>query len=333
MRSNKINYLIVGSFVIVVLVGLVSSIAILSGQTGPTEAYHAYYRNVTGVKFGSQVFYEGYPIGQVRAVTPEDRNARMEFRVDFDVRKGWRIPADSVAEIGTASLLSAVSLNISAGSSTSALSAGDQIVTREAVNIMDVVASVAGDINDITENNIKPLLENLTRSGSVLAHLMENDGQIIVSQVRALIDDLSERAPAVTENIEHFSLNLKSLGNSLSASSGQLEAFLTDANREQLEGIIDNVDKASADLDLLMRNTGSMIATLDNMVAANQGDIMTVTDDLRHSAATIARYVDSINLNLDGAARNMYEFSRAIRKNPGLLLGGTAPTDNAEVAK
>ncbi len=333
MRSNKINYLIVGSFVIVVLVGLVFSIAILSGQTGPTESYHAYYRNVTGVKFGSQVFYEGYPIGQVRTVTPEERNTRMEFRVDFDIRKDWRIPSDSVAEIGASSLLSAVSLNISAGSSPSALSAGDQILTREAVNIMDVVASVAGDITDITENNIKPLLENLTRSGGVLANLMENDGQIIVSQVRALIDDLSERAPVVTNNVEHFSKNLRSLGNSLSTSAGQLEAFLTKENRTQLEGIIDHIDKASADLDALMGKTSSLVTTVDQMIQANQGDIMTVTDDLRHSAATIARYVDSINLNLDGAARNMYEFSRQIRQNPGLLLGGSAPMDNAEVKR
>ena len=36
-----------------------------------------------------------------------------------------------------------------------------------------------------------------------------------------------------------------------------------------------------------------------------------------------------MNQNLEGAARNMYEFSRQIRQNPGLLLGGTPPEDAA----
>jgi phospholipid/cholesterol/gamma-HCH transport system substrate-binding protein len=36
-----------------------------------------------------------------------------------------------------------------------------------------------------------------------------------------------------------------------------------------------------------------------------------------------------INQNLEGAARNMFEFSRQIRQNPGLLLGGKPPTDEA----
>mgnify|MGYP003981785887 FL=1 len=85
MRSNKINYLVVGTFVLLTIGGLVVSIAWLLGQTGPVESYHAIYRNVTGVKFGSQVFYEGYPIGQITEVVPEERDGRMVFRIDFDV--------------------------------------------------------------------------------------------------------------------------------------------------------------------------------------------------------------------------------------------------------
>jgi phospholipid/cholesterol/gamma-HCH transport system substrate-binding protein len=51
--------------------------------------------------------------------------------------------------------------------------------------------------------------------------------------------------------------------------------------------------------------------------------------DLRYIVESIARRIDSMNQNLEGAARNMYEFSRQIRQNPGLLLGGTPPEDAA----
>jgi len=305
MRSNKINYLIVGSFVIVMLVGLVVSIAILSGRTGPVEAYHAYYRNVTGVKFGSQVLYEGYPIGQVIDVTPEERNSRMEFRIDFDVQKGWRIPSASVAEIGSSSLLSAVSLNISAGSSVSALNPGDQMVAREASNIFDVVETVAGNITEITEDNIKPFLEQLTRSGSVLAQILEKDGTVIVSQVRSILDDLTLRAAGITDNIEQFSNDLENLGSSLNRSANQLDAFLTEENRLKLEGIIDHVDRAATSMDHLMIEANALTTTATEMIEANHDDIIAVTGDLRHTAATVARNIDSINHHLEGAARNM----------------------------
>ena len=110
MRTSKINYFVVGLFVIAMIIGLVAAVALLTGRTGATDSYHAYYSNVTGVKFGTQVVYEGYPIGQVTEVTPEEKDGRMRFRVDFDVIEGWRIPDDSIAEIAAPGLLAAVTL-------------------------------------------------------------------------------------------------------------------------------------------------------------------------------------------------------------------------------
>ena len=124
MRTSKINYFIVGLFVIVMIVGLVVSVALLTGRTGATDGYHAYYSNVTGVKFGTQVVYEGYPIGQVIEVVPEEQDGRMRFRVNFDVVQGWRIPDDSIVEIAAPGLLAAVTLAVNAGESATALDPG-----------------------------------------------------------------------------------------------------------------------------------------------------------------------------------------------------------------
>ena len=53
--------------------------------------------------------------------------------------------------------------------------------------------------------------------------------------------------------------------------------------------------------------------------------------DLRYTLSTVAQRIDAMTYNMEGASRNMYEFSRQIRLNPGLLLGGTPPTDEARV--
>lgn len=330
MRSNKINYLVVGCFVLITLVGLVIAIAWLTGRTGPTESYHAIYRNVTGVKFGSQVLYEGYPIGQVTEVTPVDRSGRMEFRVDFDIKEGCRLPDDSIAQIGASSLLSAISLNVTAGGSMTALKPGDRILSREAANLFDVVASVAGQISEMADSSLKPLLEQLTRGGGVLSDMLEDDGRIIVERVRDLVEDLSLRAPEITDDFESFANDLGSLGVNLNRSADELNEFLTPENRIKVEGVLDHLDRAATSLDLLMIEANAMIGTANELLDANHEDVTEATDDLRYTAASVSRYVDSINHSLDGAARNMYEFSRQIRQNPGLLLGGTPPADNAE---
>ena len=120
MKSNKINYFIVGTFVIAMIVGLVGAVAMLTGYSGSTDTYYAVYRNITGVKFGTQVMYEGYPIGQVTEVTPTPDDQGMKFRVDLEVIEGWRIPADSQAQIAAPGLLAAVTISIKAGESTAA---------------------------------------------------------------------------------------------------------------------------------------------------------------------------------------------------------------------
>ena len=48
---------------------------------------------------------------------------------------------------------------------------------------------------------------------------------------------------------------------------------------------------------------------------------------MRYTMETIAERIDSVTYNLEGTSRNLYEFSRQIRINPGLLLGGTEPAE------
>ena len=55
------------------------------------------------------------------------------------------------------------------------------------------------------------------------------------------------------------------------------------------------------------------------------GDVKKSFSDTRYVVESIARNIDSINQNMNGAARNLNEFTRQIRNNPGLLLGGSAP--------
>jgi phospholipid/cholesterol/gamma-HCH transport system substrate-binding protein len=48
----------------------------------------------------------------------------------------------------------------------------------------------------------------------------------------------------------------------------------------------------------------------------------------------VAQHIDAVAQNLEGTSRNMAEFSRRLKANPGLLLrGGRPETDEAELRR
>ena len=315
MNTAKINYIAVGAFVTATLIGLVVAIAMLTGRTGATDSYHAIYKNITGVKFGTQVLYEGYPIGQVESVSPVAAGGTMLFRVDFEISEGWQIPDDSMARIGASGLLSAITINIDAGTSPIAHKPGTEVNAQEASDLFKVMSGVAGDISSLAENDLRPLLATMNTAVGNFAitvetvnDLLDEDGQRMIKQFAAVADDLSglvldlnDRLPRIAKNVDDSTANFADLSKDLSETRGKLDQLLGTADE--------------------------LMSTSNAMVGENRDEVRKSIEDLKHVTDSLARHIDSVNQNVEGTARNMYEFSREIRQNPGLLLSGTAPQE------
>ncbi len=329
MRSNKINYVLVGIFVMATAFALVVAVLTLSGNRGSTDSYHAIYRNVTGVKFGTQILYEGYPIGQVEEVTPVAQGGGMRFRVDLSVAEGWQIPADSVAAIEAPSLLSAIVIAVSEGESKSALKPGDRIESREAENLFNVMSSVAEQIKDIALNDLRPLLATVNQAASTFGSILGDEGEALITELSTLAKELSARVPVIVGDVED-------LTGQLQLTAGELDKLFSPGNRKVVEGVLGKADKAvgsftefANELRVTRGRLDQLLDSIDTMLVDNKLDVERAIVDLRHVVDSVARHIDALNQNMEGAARNMNEFSRQIRKNPGVLLGGTAPEDQA----
>jgi len=301
MYNRRFNYVIVGVFVTAMLVAGGVSLALVTGRTGPTDTYHVVLDNVSDVKFGTQVRFEGYPIGQVERISPEATAAGVHFRVDVSVEQGWPIPADSVARIGASSFLAAKTIDISGGESAQTLTPGEQIVSAPSADIFTVLAGTAGEFSELNRTAVRPLLATLQR----LAGQLETDAPQITGEIVAFTQHLNRTLAPVEEllakdnlaTVEQSLVNLEYTTVNLAALS------------EQLGGTLARVDRIAANID--------------EMIAANRGHVDQSLKDVRYTLSAISRAVDSIVHNLDGSARNMNEFSRLIRQNPGLLLDGT----------
>jgi len=367
MRSDRINYLVVGSFVLAMVAALVATLAVLTGRTGATDTYFARFRDVTGLQIGTQVLYMGYPVGRVEGIEPVRTEAGLRYDVALSVKAGWRIPEDSVVKITAPGLLSAFTVDVRAGESQSALEPGAHIAAKESAGVFTAVQDTADLIHELAEQTVQPLLVDLNRYVQSFGELLERDVSGIVDDLDTLTGALARDAPGILanfraasvrleatsarleemlgpantervagtlENVEVLSANLREASKEVTAASGELRRMLGAESREKVHRALDNVEAASANvleltsrLDSTREQLDRVLAVLGDALGESGDDLGESIRHLRHILATISRDIDTMTYNLQGTARNMYEFSREIRRNPGLLLRGAPPAD------
>lgn len=291
MRDDRVNYLWVGTFVLVVGVGLVVALALLSGRTGAMASYHSVFRNVTGLVPGTPVLFEGYRIGQVEGIVPVRDDGDPRFRVEVAVQRDWPIPEDSTAVISAPGLLAAFTLEIRAGDSATPLPPGAEIPADESPGLLDRVSGLAGDLEPV-----------------------------FVS--------LGERVPAILENVESITRRVSVVSDRLDrilAPEGEVGTLLGTVNdtAATLGTLTRELGSTRASLD-------EVLVHLDEALESNRGRLDRSLIDLARTLESVSRHVDAVAQNLEGASRNLYEFSRTIRNNPGALLSAEPPPDEAQ---
>lgn len=309
LKNAKANYVIVGTFVIACVAGLIVAVAMLTGRTGAVDTYYTVYNSVQGLKFGTQVVYEGYPVGQVEEIKPIKQDGRMRFEVEMSIAEGWDIPDDSYAAVSSAGLLSALTINIRPGQSKTPLKPGERMIGVENADLFAAMSSLAEQISALMETDVKPLLLNLNTAVNTAAILLQEDGTAMADQLKGVLDQVASVTPEITRDLGVFSKALNSSGN-------ELEKILSPVNRQKINASLEKMNK--------------MVTDVDGLVSNGKPEMEKAITDMRFVMETLARHIDTISQNLDGTSRNMYEFSRHIRQNPGLLLGGTPPQDTAQ---
>ncbi len=318
MYDSRANYVLVGGFVLAMVTAVVIAIAFISGRTGSTDSYYAHYDNVSGVKYGTKVLYEGFAIGQVEDIEPRREGGKTSFRLRLLVRHGWQMPEDSIAQIAASGLLSAVAVDIRGGSSTTLLQPGSELKSRSSGNIFAAMADIASEVTTLSQSGLKPLVETLNRTVAAFAPLLEERAPQLLDNLLTLSSDLATKTPRISSNVEQM--------------TNGLNRVFSDANTQKLEAAIANTDRTAANLAEL---TGSLrsskqkvddvLAALDKAVTGGGDSVAQSLKDLRYTLQAVARNIDSVTYNVEGTARNMNEFTREIRQNPTLLLSGSRP--------
>jgi phospholipid/cholesterol/gamma-HCH transport system substrate-binding protein len=329
MQSGRINYLLVGTFVLLMLGGLVVSVALLTGRTSESDDYYTVLDDSSGLKPGSHVLYMGYRVGQVAQISPKviDDKLRFELRLSItNAFRDWQAPVDSEARVKAAGLLAAVVIDIRAGTSNQSLAPGDRIDGVEPSDVFDAVSDVADTIRRLTEAQVQPLVTTLNRTVQVLGEAIEQDGAPLLGDLHQLTDQFAERSPAILDNLSATSTSIR-------GASDAVQDVLDD-NVEKVDAFVDNMVATSENAAALsgdLRQTrlllDRLLTDLDLAVVDNRTDLRQAVRDLRFSLETVSAHVGTVSQNIEGTSRYMYEFGRQLRNNPGVLLRGTSQSD------
>ncbi len=324
MRKANTQYVLVGAFVAAMIAGTLTAVALLTGQVGARADYHTILDNVADIGFGTQVRYEGYPIGEVDRIVPFAEGGGMRFRVELSIDQQWRLPVDSLARIGSTSVLSAKTIDIESGRAAEMLAPGARIPSAQPQDMFAVMAEVAGTFGDLSRDGLMPLIDQVTA-------LIENKGGAIADEAGLLIASLNDLAEQMNDRMPALAEQVAGVLTRLDASAESLQTVASPANAAAVGRMISNLDRTSAvflqtseRLGDSMVRVQALVADLDGLIEENRETVDQSLKDLRYSLGSVARNIDSMVHNLDGASRNMNEFSRLIRQNPSLLLNGTA---------
>jgi phospholipid/cholesterol/gamma-HCH transport system substrate-binding protein len=189
------------------------------------------------------------------------------------------------------------------------------------------MSSMAGQVGELSRDGLMPLLAHIGDLVANANRMLDRDVAPLVGSLNAVATDARGQVPQIAGELLAFT---EELNNTLAS----LQALLSAQNVTEVQQTVHNVNSVSgefvaitqsvqATLDQLQR----IVADLQDAVETNRGKVDASVDDTRYVLRSIAQNIDNINHNLAGTTRNMNEFSRLIRQNPSLLLGGSPPEE------
>lgn len=325
MKRDNVNYLLVGIFVVVMAIGFFVLLVAVTGRSGPTDSYFVEYNNVSGLKFGTGVFYEGYRVGQIEEITPVANASGMQYRIELSVAAGWKIPADSIAKVAASGLISAVTIQIQEGQADTFLNPGDNITGVGQSDLFSVLNQAADDFRVLSRDGIMPVLSNVNQqvtvlSDEILRFRREDLTPFVRMMHRRVDEDLLEGTMSVLERLERTAANL--------------EEILSDSNQQRISSFLTHIDGAALNLNELVQRIeqtrlqmNGVLASIGELVTENQNEVsgtvaaaQTSMQELELSVKTLNQHLGAILQNVESGSRHMGEFARSIRDNPARLI-------------
>jgi phospholipid/cholesterol/gamma-HCH transport system substrate-binding protein len=261
---------VVGIFVVASLAALLVMVLIIAQQERLWEEhveFKAVFKNIGGLKEGSEVRLAGVTVGNVRKIIIDPQG---QIIVTFEVVGKYRsqIRDDSRATIGFQGLLGDKSLDLTPGSPDKPeIAAKGQVTSVEPFDITEIFAKATPSLENVQKllNNLANLSETLTKPGGKFNKSMEEVGQIVtkINKGKGSLGQILND-PALYQEAAQAVANIRKFTASLEENKGALGALLNDpAFKADIQKTMANIQEASSRLPELIKKAEAFMEQLN----------------------------------------------------------------------
>ena len=242
--EDKVNYSLVGAFVLLLGAALVSGVLWLAAGVGGRQAMDRYQaviqESVAGLNLDAPVKYLGVDVGKVTRIGIDPQNSE-QVRLEFLIERGTPIKEDSVAVLKTQGLTGIAYIELSGGSA----EAPPLVMGSDGVPpTIPFKPSLAARLENVLTN----VLGNIDRVSDNLNAVFDNDNRValksMLADTAALAHALASRQRALTAGIDDAARTAR-----LAAQAGKQLGPTLDriaASALAVERMADVANKASA---------------------------------------------------------------------------------------
>jgi phospholipid/cholesterol/gamma-HCH transport system substrate-binding protein len=264
---------IVGVFVVASLLALLVMVLIIARQEGLFQEYLEYrtiFRNVSGLKVGSEVRLAGVTVGNVKDITISREGSIV---VTFQVIKKYsdRVRHDSQASIGYQGLLGEKSLDITAGSlNKPAIPPEGWVASVEPLDITQMLAKAGPSLENLQKilTNVATLTGSLLGEEGGLSKTLDEFREILkkIDTGKGSLGLLVNDPKLYQETTQTFA-SARQLFTDLEQGKGPAGALINDPKlKAQVEKTIANLSKSSADFKEAMGRLPEIAKKLDSFL-------------------------------------------------------------------
>jgi len=347
--QNKARWakLKVGILAIFALSILGALIFLLTGNSAPFTAKSTLYtfmRDSAAVAENAPVRLNGIVVGTVRKISLSGLDDPQKvIRMDLEVQDKYlgSIPVDSLVAVGAENVLGTKFMNIHRGFSKQTVRPGATLQSKD-----------VSDFNDIIEQGSTLLVELqaiLKRVDGLVGVVEQGKGSIgkllvdeeLYNRFLATVKEVQSLSAALNSNkgtlgklvyddalyrdVRGTLARLDNIVETLQTGQGTAGRFLRDpAIYDEAHRTILDFRKLLADIDAGKGTVGKLLKSeeLHNQVAATIGRLDVLLDKINAGQGTIGQFMVNQALydNLNGATRELHEFTKEFRKNPKKYL-------------
>jgi phospholipid/cholesterol/gamma-HCH transport system substrate-binding protein len=290
----------VGAFVLACVAVLAGTISYLfNASHGKGLQYRTYLRYAGGLDAGSDVLFAGIQAGKITAVRPWAADPT-RIEILFKVKSGIPVNEKSVAKLGSTSLMSDPSLEITTGSPTARrLAPGATIPSEETPSLDDItakVATVADSANGLITQAQGELKGMSTEARTLLSNLNSITGPTNQKQIDALLKQTNGLLADERPKIDHIADQVLALTQHADVVMGKAGPVVDHADGviQNANGAVEPLRKDLVELQSTLEEARSMLANMQVMMRANDAKVDDTIENLRIATDNLDQLTDSL---------------------------------------